>query len=264
MIKPSLMKFLRRGDASAAARQPLIIRHYGARRGTRLQRVDRAALADQPQAQAVRLHVRYTIDAHNYDEVVPPYQIPYRALVVAGLAIGFVAGRCFSADGRRWLRRASWPRAAWPARRQRTPPPSVRATGTPSATWVVTCGAVRERVSRRTRGVGSGGVYRRSKNAYTASMSDRTHRTTVSEKGQITIPKALRESLGIRPGTVLEVTAVRGELIAQKREAEESVAQVARPRSVTAWRDGRRLLGAHSHVSDYRSGYLGGARRHHG
>ena len=135
MIKPSLMKFLRRGDASAAARQPLIIRHYGARRGTRLQRVDRAALADQPQAQAVRLHVRYTIDAHNYDEVVPPYQIPYRALVVAGLANGFVAGRCFSADGRRWLRRASWPRAAWPARRQRTPPPSPCATGAPSARW---------------------------------------------------------------------------------------------------------------------------------
>ena len=52
-------------------------------------------------------------------------------------------------------------------------------------------------------------------------MSDKRHRTTVSEKGQITIPKALRESLGIRPGTVLEVTAVRGALIAQKREAED-------------------------------------------
>ena len=52
-------------------------------------------------------------------------------------------------------------------------------------------------------------------------MIDRRHGTTVSEKGQITIPKALRETLGIRPGTVLEVTAVRGELIAQKREAED-------------------------------------------
>ena len=60
-----------------------------------------------------------------------------------------------------------------------------------------------------------------SKNTYTVSMNDRRHRTTVSEKGQITIPKALRESLGIRPGTVLEVTAVRGELIAQKRETED-------------------------------------------
>ena len=64
-------------------------------------------------------------------------------------------------------------------------------------------------------------VYHRGKNTYTVSMSDKRHRTTVSEKGQITIPKALRETLGIRPGTVLEVTAVRGELIAQKREAED-------------------------------------------
>ena len=59
------------------------------------------------------------------------------------------------------------------------------------------------------------------KNTYTVSMMDKRHRTTVSEKGQITIPKALRETLGIRPGTVLEVAAVRGELIAQKREAED-------------------------------------------
>ena len=52
-------------------------------------------------------------------------------------------------------------------------------------------------------------------------MMEKRHRTTVSEKGQITIPKALRESLGIRPGTVLEVAAVRGGLIAHKREAED-------------------------------------------
>ncbi len=43
-------------------------------------------------------HGSFTIDAHNHDEVVPPYQIPYRLLVVAGLANCFVAGRCFSAD----------------------------------------------------------------------------------------------------------------------------------------------------------------------
>ena len=52
-------------------------------------------------------------------------------------------------------------------------------------------------------------------------MKERRHRTTVSEKGQITIPKALRESLGIRPGTVLEVAAVQGNLIAQKRDSED-------------------------------------------
>ena len=52
-------------------------------------------------------------------------------------------------------------------------------------------------------------------------MIEKRHHTTVSEKGQITIPKALRETLGIRPGTVLEVAAVRGNLIAQKREVED-------------------------------------------
>lgn len=52
-------------------------------------------------------------------------------------------------------------------------------------------------------------------------MNDKRHRATVSEKGQITIPKALREALGIRHGTVLEVAAVRGELIAQKSEADD-------------------------------------------
>ena len=64
-------------------------------------------------------------------------------------------------------------------------------------------------------------VYHTGKNTYTCSMKEKLHRTTVSEKGQITIPKALRESLGIRPGTVLELTAVRGNLIAQKREADD-------------------------------------------
>ena len=60
-----------------------------------------------------------------------------------------------------------------------------------------------------------------SRNAYIFGMSNQRHRTTVSEKGQITIPKAIRQLLGIRPGTVLEVAAVRGELIAQKREVED-------------------------------------------
>jgi AbrB family looped-hinge helix DNA binding protein len=41
-------------------------------------------------------------------------------------------------------------------------------------------------------------------------------KATVSEKGQVTIPKALRTKLGIRPGTVLQFEAVRGRLIAHK------------------------------------------------
>ena len=41
-------------------------------------------------------------------------------------------------------------------------------------------------------------------------------RSAVSEKGQVTIPKALREKLGIRPGTVLTFSTHQGELIARK------------------------------------------------
>ncbi len=50
-----------------------------------------------------------------------------------------------------------------------------------------------------------------SKNDYLHGM-----KTTVSEKGQITIPKAVRSKLGLRPGTVLELEADRGRLIGRK------------------------------------------------
>ncbi len=38
----------------------------------------------------------------------------------------------------------------------------------------------------------------------------------VSEKGQVTIPKGVRDTLGIRKGTVLEFEAVGGKLVAVK------------------------------------------------
>jgi AbrB family looped-hinge helix DNA binding protein len=43
----------------------------------------------------------------------------------------------------------------------------------------------------------------------------------VSEKGQITIPKKVREQLGIRAGTVLEVSAASGRLVAVKQELQD-------------------------------------------
>ena len=43
-------------------------------------------------------------------------------------------------------------------------------------------------------------------------------KTIVSEKGQVTIPKAIRDKLGLRPGTVLELEAVEGRLVGVKRE----------------------------------------------
>jgi antitoxin PrlF len=48
-------------------------------------------------------------------------------------------------------------------------------------------------------------------------------RATVAERGQVTIPKALRERLGITPGTQLEFRAENGALIATKRIGEHPV-----------------------------------------
>lgn len=49
-------------------------------------------------------------------------------------------------------------------------------------------------------------------------------KATVSEKGQVTIPKRLRERLGIHPGEVLEFEAERGRLVARKTSAADRVA----------------------------------------
>ena len=41
--------------------------------------------------------------------------------------------------------------------------------------------------------------------------------TVVSEKGQVTIPKKLRNKLGLSAGTVLDFNAERGALIGRKK-----------------------------------------------
>lgn len=48
-------------------------------------------------------------------------------------------------------------------------------------------------------------------------------KTIVSEKGQITIPKALRDRLGLRKGQVLEVSERKGTLILAKRSSRDAV-----------------------------------------
>ena len=45
-------------------------------------------------------------------------------------------------------------------------------------------------------------------------------KAVVAERGQVTIPKALRDKLGIRPGMVLEFTAKDGTLLARKAETD--------------------------------------------
>ena len=39
----------------------------------------------------------------------------------------------------------------------------------------------------------------------------------VAERGQVVIPKAIRDKLGIKPGTILDIRAENGQLVAKKR-----------------------------------------------
>jgi AbrB family looped-hinge helix DNA binding protein len=48
----------------------------------------------------------------------------------------------------------------------------------------------------------------------------------VSEKGQVTIPKPLRERLGIRVGDVLDFSDDQGRLVAEKVQLEDPVEAV--------------------------------------
>lgn len=51
-------------------------------------------------------------------------------------------------------------------------------------------------------------------------------RTRVSEKGQITVPKPLRDRLGIRAGDELDLVYESGRLVASKAVADDPVASV--------------------------------------
>jgi len=51
-------------------------------------------------------------------------------------------------------------------------------------------------------------------------------RTTVSEKGQVTIPKALRDRLGLEPGQVLDFQEDNGRLVATKQQSQDPVSSV--------------------------------------
>jgi AbrB family looped-hinge helix DNA binding protein len=46
-------------------------------------------------------------------------------------------------------------------------------------------------------------------------------KSAVSEKGQVTIPKAVRDRLGLRPGTLIEFRAEEGRLIGVKAVVED-------------------------------------------
>lgn len=51
-------------------------------------------------------------------------------------------------------------------------------------------------------------------------------KSIVAERGQVTIPKTLRDRLGIAPGTILDFHEEQGRLIAVKAAPVEPVTQV--------------------------------------
>ena len=51
-------------------------------------------------------------------------------------------------------------------------------------------------------------------------------KTIVSEKGQVTIPKKLRDRMGIRPGQVLDFREERGRLVAIKNSPKDPIESV--------------------------------------
>ncbi|MBA4181193.1 MAG: AbrB family transcriptional regulator [Anaerolinea sp.] len=48
----------------------------------------------------------------------------------------------------------------------------------------------------------------------------------VSEKGQVTIPKKLRDELGIKPGQVLDFVREDGRLVIEKAPADDPIARI--------------------------------------
>ena len=46
-------------------------------------------------------------------------------------------------------------------------------------------------------------------------------KATLSQKGQVTVPKACRQKLGLKTGTVLDFEAVDGVLVARKVQPED-------------------------------------------
>ena len=50
-------------------------------------------------------------------------------------------------------------------------------------------------------------------------------KATVSDRGEITIPKCVRDRLGIVPGTVLEIERIEDKIVAVKRQQDDRFAK---------------------------------------
>ena len=62
---------------------------------------------------------------------------------------------------------------------------------------------------------------------------------TVAERGQITLPKAVRDALGLTKGTQLKVELDGGRIVLRK-DVDDALSRAARPLQAAAGRDHRR------------------------
>ena len=58
---------------------------------------------------------------------------------------------------------------------------------------------------------------------------------TVGESGQVTIPKQLRDRMGIRPGQRVEFAEEGGRIVMRKHEIDDAVARVYGTLPVPGW-----------------------------
>lgn len=75
------------------------------------------------------------------------------------------------------------------------------------------------------------------RNTYPESM-----KTVVSDRGQITLPKGIRDDLGIKAGTILDFEVVDGAIVGRKRKEVDSI---------QAWRGRGRLPEGMKSVDEY-------------
>ncbi len=67
-------------------------------------------------------------------------------------------------------------------------------------------------------------------------------KSKVTERGQVTLPKAIRQKLGIRAGTIIEFELFNGKIIGTKKESMDVL---------KAWRGRGKLPKGFSNVDSY-------------
>lgn len=72
-------------------------------------------------------------------------------------------------------------------------------------------------------------------------------RATIAERGQVTIPKSLRDKLGLTAGTVIEFKLVNGKVVLSKQSSLERVKSV-----MGVWKESFRWKSTDDYINEIR------------